>query len=372
MSTNLKNRLAEVIKWLFKGKNKFVIFIFLIIFFVFFIGKLDRIIVWVWTLKNKPVADILLFKNKEITDNNQGDGFLGGPTTIDDSSFSAEAAVDLSADDEVENMSYRLIDGDSIITSANPSVIDQFLGFKKDISYYIVQKSDTPEKIAVDFDINTTTLLWANNLRNGDLIRPGDKLMILPINGVRAQIKKGDTIEGLAKKYQAKADEITQFNSLASDNDLKIGDYVIIPDGEMPAAVKIVQPKVTAPKFVYVAPTGSSWMIIPTSGYNWGRLHSFNGVDIANKCGTPIYAAAAGKVVTVDVVGWNGGYGKNVRIQHPNGVITLYAHLSQALVLPGEEVAQGQLIALMGTTGRSTGCHIHFEVRGAKNPFAWK
>jgi murein DD-endopeptidase MepM/ murein hydrolase activator NlpD len=111
-------------------------------------------------------------------------------------------------------------------------------------------------------------------------------------------------------------------------------------------------------------------MIAPTSGKNWGRLHGKYGVDIASACGTPIYAAAAGTVTLADSVGWNFGYGKYLMIRHSNGVITLYAHTSRIVVEQGQQVAQGQLIALMGTTGRSTGCHLHFEVRGAPNPMA--
>lgn len=362
MSTNLKNRLAEVIGQYLKDKNKFVVFVFLVVLVIFLAGYLRP---------DKLTASVLdIIKNKKITEIAQEEEIMGGPIMGDDSSFSAQAAVDLSADDELENMDYTLIQDNSIVASANPSLLNQFSSFKKDIIYYIVQKSDTPEQIAVSHNINTDTLLWANNLNSRSVIRPGDKLIILPINGIRAQIKKGDTIEGLAKKYKADAEEISQFNLFASNKDLKVGEYAIIPDGEMP--VIISKPAISAPKFASTALTGSGWLIQPAVGRNWGRLHSNNGIDIANPCGTPIYAAAAGTVALVDVVGWNGGYGKNVRIQHSNGALTLYAHLSQAVVESGQAVAQGQLIGLMGTTGRSTGCHIHFEVRGAKNPFARK
>jgi len=130
------------------------------------------------------------------------------------------------------------------------------------------------------------------------------------------------------------------------------------------------QPKYSAPKYASSVQPANNWLIYPTSGRSWGRIHSNNGVDVANPCGTPIYAAAAGQVILSDSSGWNGGYGKYIKIQHPNGVVTLYAHASQLLVSGGESVVQGQLIAYMGTTGRSTGCHLHFEVRGAKNPLA--
>ncbi len=117
--------------------------------------------------------------------------------------------------------------------------------------------------------------------------------------------------------------------------------------------------------------------ILPAKGYNYGILHNYNAVDIANACGTPVVAAASGVVVPdpniSDVLGgWNGGYGNFVLVQHTfgNEVSTRYAHLAQVLVQVGDVVKQGQEIGLMGETGDATGCHVHFEVIGAKNPFA--
>ena len=111
---------------------------------------------------------------------------------------------------------------------------------------------------------------------------------------------------------------------------------------------------------------------MPTTGWNWGRLHNYNAVDIANACGTSIYAAAEGLVIDEKSFGWNGGYGHYVDIEHPNGVITRYAHTEKNSVSVGDYVAQGDVIAYIGNTGLThgvTGCHLHFEVRGARNPF---
>ena len=110
--------------------------------------------------------------------------------------------------------------------------------------------------------------------------------------------------------------------------------------------------------------------MLPAIGFNWGRIHGRNGVDVANSCGTPIYAAADGSVTSAKTSGWNGGFGKFLKILHSNGTETLYAHVSRLLVAAGEYVTKGQQIAVMGSTGRSTGCHLHFEVHGAKNPLA--
>jgi murein DD-endopeptidase MepM/ murein hydrolase activator NlpD len=282
----------------------------------------------------------------------------------------AQVSADLIDSEATTTTDSAIYAGSSGILSEDypvPSNGNPFGGFRKDVTTYVVEGGDTPFDIAAKFDINTDTILWANNLRDGDIIRPGDKLLILPINGVRVKIGAKDTLESLAKKYSGKVPEIQQFNGLESDN-LAVGSYLMIPDGEPATLPSQKSTKYTAPEYAKSTAPANDWLIAPTTGYDWGILHYNNAVDIANVCGTPIYAAAAGKVILSDGIGWNGGYGKNIKIQHPNGVITHYAHASQLLVDVGDEVAQGQLIALMGTTGHSTGCHLHFEVIGAKNP----
>lgn len=114
---------------------------------------------------------------------------------------------------------------------------------------------------------------------------------------------------------------------------------------------------------------------IPARGINWGELHPRNAVDIAGHCGAPLYAAFAGEVREVQRGGWNGGYGTYVDIDHGNGIITRYAHAEKILVVESQMVVAGEMIAVMGQTGDSTGCHVHFEVRGSsrtRNPFAKK
>ena len=300
-----------------------------------------------------------------------GSGLLGGPMILGSLiSTPAQASVDLSADDALEDSDLQLIQDSSIVSFANPSGTAYFLEFRREVVNYIVKQGDVPEKIAESFGINSDTLLWANGLRDGDIIKPGQELLILPINGVRIKAGAKDTIDSLAKKYNGDKMEIIAFNNLSLDGMIAAGDYLIIPDGEMPPPPKPkTKPGPLAPKYAQ-STIGAGWLILPTSGRSWGKVHASNGVDVAASCGTPIYAAAAGKIILSDGVGYNGGYGKYIKIQHPNGVVTLYSHESKLLVSEGEQVSQGQLIGLMGTTGRSTGCHLHWEVRGAKNPLA--
>ncbi|MCS6789201.1 MAG: M23 family metallopeptidase [Patescibacteria group bacterium] len=109
--------------------------------------------------------------------------------------------------------------------------------------------------------------------------------------------------------------------------------------------------------------------ILPTRGLNWGKLHPKNAVDIAASCGNDVLAAADGLIIDLSNSGWNNGYGKYIKIEHLNNVKTIYAHLNSINVSIGNYVKQGQKIGTIGQTGEATGCHVHFEVLGDKNPF---
>ena len=237
------------------------------------------------------------------------------------------------------------------------------------VSIYTVQEGDTLSFIASDFGVSVNTIIWANNIQNINNIRPGDDLKIPPVNGVIHKVKKGDTVASIAKKYSAEQEKIIEFNSLPRDGSLQLDDELIIPDGKIVSQNIANYSSNVVKRFAYL-PNLADFFMIPTTGRNWGIIHGRNGVDIANSCGTPIYAAADGVAAISDAVGWNGGFGKFIKLIHSNGTETIYSHASKLLINQGKNVQKGQLIALMGTTGRSTGCHLHFEVHGAKNPLA--
>ena len=247
-------------------------------------------------------------------------------------------------------------------------ILDEFSDRGAQISTYTVQEGDTLSFIASDYGVSVNTIIWANNLRDADAISPGIDLKIPPVTGVLHKVKKGDTLATIAKKYGVEEDKIKTFNSLPQAEDLQIDAEIVVPGGKINTPVVATQSN-TAKRFAYL-PSLSGYFMQPATGYNWGRIHGRNGVDVANSCGTPIYASADGTVTLSDAVGYNGGFGKFIKIDHPNGTETLYAHASQLLVGVGEAVVRGQHIAVMGSTGRSTGCHVHFEVHGAKNPLA--
>lgn len=235
------------------------------------------------------------------------------------------------------------------------------------ISVYVVREGDTLSQIADMFDVSANTIRWANDLRGA--ITPGETLVILPISGIQYTIKKDDTIGSIAKKYDGDADEIRLYNGL-DDEGLVVGEQIVIPNGEIEAP-KATPASSSGPRLTRGGgPTYAGYYRRPIDGGVISqRLHGYNAIDFATYAGAPIYAAASGQVIVSKGSGWNGGYGAYVVIKHGNGTQTLYAHNSGNAVAVGQWVEQGSVIGYVGSTGRSTGNHVHFEVRGATNPF---
>lgn len=254
----------------------------------------------------------------------------------------------------------------NIIESNNsePKVIAK----RTKVETYTVAKGDTISTIAQNFGINVSTILWENNLSAYSVIRPGDKLDILPYNGIRHKIARGETLSYIANKYDVSAKEVATANGITTDSTLSLGQSLMIPNGKKPAYVAPKTTKVktyeaikTIVKAPNANPVAGNKMQWPTVGhritqyFNWRH----NGLDIANKVGTPLYAADAG---TVEIAGWGTGYGNEVLINHGGGKKTRYGHASKLFVKVGDKVKKGQTIAAMGSTGWSTGPHVHFEV----------
>lgn len=237
------------------------------------------------------------------------------------------------------------------------------------ISIYVVREGDTLSQIAAMFDVSVNTIIWANDLPKNGTVRPGQVLTILPITGISYTVARGDTISTIAKKHKGDAEEIAVFNGLSVGSPLSIGQKIIIPDGEATPVVTLTRSS-SGSAGSSSQPSYDGYYLRPLVGGQKSQgLHGYNGIDLAAPAGTEILAAADGVVIISKVGGYNGGYGNYVVIRHGNGTQTLYAHNTSNLVSVGEQVNQGQVIATVGSTGRSTGNHVHFEVRGAKNPF---
>jgi murein DD-endopeptidase MepM/ murein hydrolase activator NlpD len=246
---------------------------------------------------------------------------------------------------------------------------------------YTVKEGDTVSTIAEKFGVSIDTIRWENNLKTVKDIKPGDELKILPVTGISHRVQHGETIYSIAKKYQVDAQVIVNwpYNSFANDETfaLAVGQMLIVPEGIMPKAVP------TTPRRYY-AEVPAAGTVTGTGQFAWpvgGRITQYfvwyhPGIDIANNSAPSVVAADSGTVVAA---GWPApwSYGNRVLIDHGNGSSTLYAHLSAIYVSvePGRnKVVKGQVIGKMGSTGRSSGIHLHFEIRqngAAVNPLAF-
>jgi murein DD-endopeptidase MepM/ murein hydrolase activator NlpD len=288
----------------------------------------------------------------------QSSGETGGPALIYDWQEISESAIENLpiAETDEEAAIFIAVEEAAVFNAASP--LGNLLPTRGELLVYKVKAGDTLSAIAANFGISLNTILWANSGLKASLIRPGQEIVILPVSGVIHQVQEGETLDSIAALYNVEIDQIRKFNKNL------FAPTLIIPGAK--------QKRIAAIASLSGLPSYPGYYIIPTTGWNWGRLHPANAVDIANACGTPIYAAAEGLVIEEKSYGWNEGYGYYIEINHPNNTVTRYSHTSKNAVSVGDYVLQGDLIAYIGNTGNThgpTGCHLHFEVRGAKNPF---
>jgi len=259
---------------------------------------------------------------------------------------------------------------------------------RRSVEEYIVKGGDTLSTIAEYYSISTESILWANSMSSTDYIKPGQKLDIPPSDGVLVEVKSGDTLESLAKKYDASDQAIADFNWLDYPFTLEKGQTLFIPDGKMPAPPKPVYAAATPSFYVsnqYTSATTASasgdpnvgrflsWPVAGGAGVISQYYHSYHtAIDIASRALPNLVASAPGTVIFAGCSGycpplgstWGGsGYAWAIQIDHGNGYTTWYAHLKNIYVRSGQVVGRGEAIGQMGSTGRSTGPHVHFELR---------
>ena len=236
---------------------------------------------------------------------------------------------------------------------------------RMEIITYTVQPNDNVWAIANGFGLEVETIVWANPAveKAPDMLNVGQVLTILPVNGIYYTVKAGDTVAKLAKEFKVEPEKIASFelNALQEPYALAAGQQLVIPGGRKQIVPSNYYPMTRVGRAPAGAPQGSGRFAWPAQGYLSQRFWSGHpAIDIANRTGVPILAADAGYVVMAGRDTW--GYGNQVLIDHGNGYLTRYAHLHTILVKAGQTVTKNQKIGTMGSTGRSTGPHLHFEI----------
>lgn len=290
-----------------------------------------------------------------------------------------------------------LVSDNALLPTTSPQTA---LGVKEDtdfspdqVSVYVVRAGDTISQVATMFDVSVNTILVANDMKKGEKLVLGDTLFILPISGLEHTVAKGQTLKSIAANYKVDVADIAFYNDITENSVLVVGDKLIIPGGEMidegsdKPAPNLAAVEARDKQYYDTHPiikNAAGYFInpLPAGRKTQGRHGpGLRGIDIGAPTGTPIYASASGTVLAVKAgcaVGrksCGGGYGNMAIIQHPNGTKTLYAHMSKLATSTGTNVKQGKVIGYVGSTGRSTGPHLHFEVFNAKNPgadWSWK
>ncbi len=227
------------------------------------------------------------------------------------------------------------------------------------IETHVVVSGDTLGKIAEKYSVSVDSIKWLNDTK-GDSLSIGQEVKIPPVTGIVHKVKDGETVYTIATKYKTDAQKIVNFpfNDFADLDTfaLNAGQSLVVPDGVMPEAPAIIRP------LPPIAAGGTGQFLWPAGGLiTQYPVWYHNALDIANPALPGIAAADSGTVVLVEYLRY--GYGQHVIIGHGGGLSTLYAHLSNIYVKAGDTVARGQIIGRMGSSGRSTGTHLHFEVR---------
>jgi len=268
----------------------------------------------------------------------------------------------------------RLNDNTTIVRIAQPRTeipVRPRLG----VITYTVQAGDTVQSIAEAFSLQPTTLMWSNSDIEDvpDLLRIGQHMVILPVDGVYHTVAQDDTLESIAEKYKVDVEAITglSYNNLHPPiYRIQEGMKLIVPGGTKPYVPKRVT-SYSGPVPEGARGTGAfQWPVLGTltQGYWWGH----RAIDIGAPTGSAVLASDGGYV---GFVGWTDiGYGYLIIIDHANGYSSYYAHLSQMYVTLGQQVERGQVIGAVGSTGWSSGPHLHLEIRYngvPQNPLVW-
>ncbi|PKL36593.1 hypothetical protein CVV38_01685 [Candidatus Peregrinibacteria bacterium HGW-Peregrinibacteria-1] len=262
-----------------------------------------------------------------------------------------------------------VLSDEGYILKVNPQTTTQISrAGMTDFAVHVVESGDVLSLIAERYGVNVNSIMWANKLTNPNALKINQKLLIPPVSGVAYEVVKGDTIEKIAEKYGITAEDIIAQNGFSADTVIASGQKLLLP-GAKPTTEDLSSGNYgnyASGKVIGTtsSPSGGKIFIMPTTGrISQGFNSGHYAYDIANRNSPAIWAAGSGKVIKAAKSGWNGGYGNYLIIDHGGGYQTLYAHFARIDVNLGDHVSQGEVLGIMGTTGRSTGIHLHFEVR---------
>jgi LysM repeat protein len=293
-------------------------------------------------------------------------------------------------DVDLESRGYLLAEDGFLMKTSSLTEQGKRSAFNQGI-IHTVESGESIKSIAALSSLTPETILWANDLKKDATVKAGQKLLILPVDGILHEVKRGQNLQLIADLYDVPVTEIAKQNAIQGGY-LLAGQELIIPNGK--PIVEVVKPVIASkppPKTgtiqppLTVPPEVKSFSIAPSFGifqmpcdcfYTQYYGSSHFGVDLQHRGGSPNFAAEAGTVTRAEY-GWNGGYGNVIEIDHGSGLTTLYAHNKALYVQKGDKVTRGQAIAFMGNTGRvhgPTGIHLHFEVHVngvKKNPIVY-
>lgn len=229
---------------------------------------------------------------------------------------------------------------------------------------YVIQPGDTLYTIGNQFKVSIDALKYINGLTDSSILSIGQEIVIPPVSGLIHKVESGDTIGSIAEKYGVAPQAIADFNYILDTSKLAIGTELVIPGGKIP---EIPLPIIYVPVSSSVqAKANKNFCVWPTTVRILTQYYSWyhNGLDIASPSSQgmpPLFACSSGTVVRA---GWDPfGLGLHVRIDHGNGFMSIYGHMSRLDVSYGDRVKRGEQIGLMGSTGNSTGPHVHFMVQ---------
>ena len=282
-----------------------------------------------------------------------------GPLALKDSGKAELETLDTVMAAFVADASISYTDSGDIVGSGK-SEAELAALLKKPVSYqtYTVRSGDTLGGITKRFGLtNLSTLIDVNGITNARALHEGQKLRIPSVDGLMYTVAKGNSLAGLSSKFNVPLEDLLDVNDLASQT-LTVGQQLFIPGAKMDAA-KLHE----VLGDLFKIPISATYRI--SSKFGWrpdpftGVRSYHTGIDLACPEGTPIRSAMNGKVA---FVGWSNVFGNYVIVNHPNGYQTLYGHLSASRVKKGQSVTQTTVIGLVGSTGYSTGAHLHFTV----------